>query len=80
MRPDVVPAWAELAEEAGFDLLTTVGRHAYPGLSDTVALAAAAAVTSRIELTQRRPAGHHLARARCWPRKWPGSTGCPAVG
>lgn len=50
MRPDVVPAWARRAEESGFASLTTVGRHAYPGLSDTVALAAAAAVTSRIEL------------------------------
>ncbi len=50
MRPDVVPAWAKLAEDAGFELLTTVGRQAYPGLSDTVALAAAGAVTSRIEL------------------------------
>jgi len=50
MRPGVVPAWARLAEEAGFVSLTTVGRQAYPGLSDTVALAAAAAVTSRIEL------------------------------
>jgi alkanesulfonate monooxygenase SsuD/methylene tetrahydromethanopterin reductase-like flavin-dependent oxidoreductase (luciferase family) len=50
MRPDVVPAWAKLAEEAGFASLTTVGRYAYPGLSDTVALAAAAAVTSRVEL------------------------------
>jgi alkanesulfonate monooxygenase SsuD/methylene tetrahydromethanopterin reductase-like flavin-dependent oxidoreductase (luciferase family) len=50
MRPNVVPAWARLAEESGFASLTTVGRHAYPGLSDTVALAAAAAVTSRIEL------------------------------
>jgi alkanesulfonate monooxygenase SsuD/methylene tetrahydromethanopterin reductase-like flavin-dependent oxidoreductase (luciferase family) len=50
MRPDVVPAWARLAEESGFTSLTTVGRQAYPGLSDTVALAVAAAVTSRIEL------------------------------
>lgn len=50
MRPDVVPAWAEVAEESGFALLTTVGRQAYPGLSDTVALAAAAAVTRRVEL------------------------------
>jgi alkanesulfonate monooxygenase SsuD/methylene tetrahydromethanopterin reductase-like flavin-dependent oxidoreductase (luciferase family) len=50
MRPDVVPAWAKLAEDAGFELLTTVGRQAYPGLADTVALAAAAAVTNRIEL------------------------------
>jgi alkanesulfonate monooxygenase SsuD/methylene tetrahydromethanopterin reductase-like flavin-dependent oxidoreductase (luciferase family) len=50
MRPGVVPAWARLAEESGFASLTTVGRQAYPGLSDTVALAAAAAVTSRVEL------------------------------
>jgi alkanesulfonate monooxygenase SsuD/methylene tetrahydromethanopterin reductase-like flavin-dependent oxidoreductase (luciferase family) len=50
MRPDVVPAWARLAEESGFASLTTVGRQAYPGLSDTVALAAAAAVTRRVEL------------------------------
>lgn len=50
MRPEVVPAWAKLAEESGFASLTTVGRQAYPGLSDTVALAAAAAVTSRVEL------------------------------
>ena len=46
----MVPAWARLAEESGFASLTTVGRQAYPGLSDTVALAAAAAVTSRVEL------------------------------
>ena len=50
MRPDVVPAWARLAEESGFASLTTVGRQAYPGMSDTVALAAAAAVTQRVEL------------------------------
>ena len=50
MRPDVVPAWATLAEESGFAALTTVGRQAYPGLADTVALAAAAAVTRRVEL------------------------------
>ena len=50
MRPEVVPAWARLAEESGFASLTTVGRVAYPGLSDTVALAAAAASTSRVEL------------------------------
>lgn len=50
VRPDVLPAWAALAEQEGFELLTTVGRYAYPGVSDTVALAAAAAVTSRIEL------------------------------
>jgi alkanesulfonate monooxygenase SsuD/methylene tetrahydromethanopterin reductase-like flavin-dependent oxidoreductase (luciferase family) len=50
VRPEVIPAWARLAEEAGFTSLTTVGRYAYPGVSDTVALAAAAAVTSRIEL------------------------------
>lgn len=50
VRPDVIPGFARSAEDEGFELLTTVGRHAYPGVSDTVALAAAAAVTSRIEL------------------------------
>jgi alkanesulfonate monooxygenase SsuD/methylene tetrahydromethanopterin reductase-like flavin-dependent oxidoreductase (luciferase family) len=50
VRPAVLPAWARQAEDAGFTSLATVGRNAYPGVSDTVALAAAAAVTSRIEL------------------------------
>jgi alkanesulfonate monooxygenase SsuD/methylene tetrahydromethanopterin reductase-like flavin-dependent oxidoreductase (luciferase family) len=50
VRPDVIPDFARSAEDAGFELLSTVGRHAYPGVSDTVALAAAAAVTRRIEL------------------------------
>jgi alkanesulfonate monooxygenase SsuD/methylene tetrahydromethanopterin reductase-like flavin-dependent oxidoreductase (luciferase family) len=50
MRPAVIPAWARQAENAGFTSLATVGRYAYPGVSDTVALAAAAAVTSRIDL------------------------------
>jgi alkanesulfonate monooxygenase SsuD/methylene tetrahydromethanopterin reductase-like flavin-dependent oxidoreductase (luciferase family) len=50
VRPDVIPAWAARAEEAGFSTLSTVGRYAYPGVSDIVTLAAAAAVTSRIGL------------------------------
>jgi alkanesulfonate monooxygenase SsuD/methylene tetrahydromethanopterin reductase-like flavin-dependent oxidoreductase (luciferase family) len=50
VRPEVVPVFARQAEEAGFTSLSTVGRYAYPGISDTVALAAAAAVTSRVEL------------------------------
>jgi alkanesulfonate monooxygenase SsuD/methylene tetrahydromethanopterin reductase-like flavin-dependent oxidoreductase (luciferase family) len=50
VRPAVIPAWARQAENFGFTSLATVGRYAYPGVSDTVALAAAAAVTSRIEL------------------------------
>lgn len=50
MHPSVVPSWAAGAEEAGFAALSTVGRFAYPGLSETVTLAAAAAVTSRVEL------------------------------
>ncbi len=50
MRPDVIPAWAAKAEEAGFSTLGTVGRIAYPGVTDTVALAAAAGATSRIGL------------------------------
>lgn len=50
VHPTGIPVWARQAEEAGFTSLATVGRYAYPGVSDTVALAAAAAVTSRIEL------------------------------
>ena len=50
MPSDTIPAWAHLAEESGFASLTTVGRQAYPGLPDTIALAGAAAVTHRIEL------------------------------
>ncbi len=48
--PTVIPTYAARAEQAGFETLGTVGRFAYPGVVDTVALAAAAAVTSRIEL------------------------------
>lgn len=50
MRPDVIPAWAVQAEEAGFSTLGTVGRIAYPGVMDTVALAAAAGATKTIGL------------------------------
>jgi hypothetical protein len=35
MRPAVLPAWARQAEDAGFTSLATVGRNAYPGVSDT---------------------------------------------
>jgi alkanesulfonate monooxygenase SsuD/methylene tetrahydromethanopterin reductase-like flavin-dependent oxidoreductase (luciferase family) len=50
VRPAVIPQWAARAEEAGFSTLGTVGRTAYPGVMDTVALAAAAGATSRIGL------------------------------
>jgi alkanesulfonate monooxygenase SsuD/methylene tetrahydromethanopterin reductase-like flavin-dependent oxidoreductase (luciferase family) len=46
----VIPRWAARAEEAGFPTLATIGRYAYPGVSDTVALAAAAGATSTIGL------------------------------
>jgi alkanesulfonate monooxygenase SsuD/methylene tetrahydromethanopterin reductase-like flavin-dependent oxidoreductase (luciferase family) len=49
VNPTVIPRWAVQAEEAGFSTLGTVGRHAYPGIADTVALAAAAGATSRIK-------------------------------
>ncbi|WP_406639854.1 LLM class flavin-dependent oxidoreductase [Amycolatopsis sp. WGS_07] len=48
--PSVVPRWAARAEEAEFSTLATIGRYAYPGVSDTVSLAAAAGATSRIGL------------------------------
>jgi alkanesulfonate monooxygenase SsuD/methylene tetrahydromethanopterin reductase-like flavin-dependent oxidoreductase (luciferase family) len=50
MRPALLPEWASRAEAAGFSTLGTVGRIAYPGVMDTVALAAAAGATSRIGL------------------------------
>jgi alkanesulfonate monooxygenase SsuD/methylene tetrahydromethanopterin reductase-like flavin-dependent oxidoreductase (luciferase family) len=43
--------WARRAEEAGFSTLGTIGRLVYPNYDDLIALAAAAAVTSRIRLT-----------------------------
>ena len=49
-RPAVIPEWAARSERAGFSTLGTVGRIAYPGVMDTVALAAAAAATTSIGL------------------------------
>jgi hypothetical protein len=49
-RPAVIPEWAAAAEETGFSALGTIGRVAYPGVMDTVALAAAAGATSTIGL------------------------------
>lgn len=49
-RPAVIPEWAARAERAGFSTLGTTGRVAYPGILDTVALAAAAGATKTIGL------------------------------
>jgi alkanesulfonate monooxygenase SsuD/methylene tetrahydromethanopterin reductase-like flavin-dependent oxidoreductase (luciferase family) len=49
-RPTIIPGWAARAEQAGFSTLGTVGRIAYPGVMDTVALAAAAGSTTSIGL------------------------------
>nr|WP_221382945.1 LLM class flavin-dependent oxidoreductase [Actinoplanes polyasparticus] len=46
----VIPAWAAQAESAGFSTVATIGRMAYPGVMDTVALALAAATTKAIGL------------------------------
>ncbi|MFB9474222.1 LLM class flavin-dependent oxidoreductase [Nonomuraea salmonea] len=46
----IIPRWAARAEEAGFSTLATTGRYAYPSVSDTVALAAAAGATTTIGL------------------------------
>jgi len=43
--------WARRADEAGFSTLGTIGRLVYPNYDELIALAAAAAVTSRIRLT-----------------------------
>jgi alkanesulfonate monooxygenase SsuD/methylene tetrahydromethanopterin reductase-like flavin-dependent oxidoreductase (luciferase family) len=50
VRPTLIPQWAATAEKAGFSTVGTVGRIAYPGVMDTVALAAAAAATSQVGL------------------------------
>jgi hypothetical protein len=76
MRPDVIPAWAAQAEGAGFSRLSAGGRYAYPGVSDTVTLAAAAAATSRIGLMSgvmlARQAAAHGSTATSRPFMRPG--------
>lgn len=47
---DLLLSWASRAEDAGFDSLTAIDRVVYPGFESLTALAAAAAVTSRIGL------------------------------
>jgi alkanesulfonate monooxygenase SsuD/methylene tetrahydromethanopterin reductase-like flavin-dependent oxidoreductase (luciferase family) len=59
--PTVIPTWAARAERAGFSTLGTIGRIAYPGVMDTVALAAAAGATSTIGLLS------NVVLATVWP-------------
>lgn len=59
--PTVLPTWAARAERAGFSTLGTVGRIAYPGVMDTVTLAAAAGATSTIGLIS------NVMLATVWP-------------
>lgn len=47
----VLVDWARRAEEGGFSTLGTIGRLVYPNYDELIALAAAAAVTTRIRLT-----------------------------
>ena len=47
---DGIVDWAQRAEQAGFASLGTIDRLVYPGYEPLIALAAAAAVTERIEL------------------------------
>ena len=47
---ELLLAWARRAEEAGFDVLTSIDRIVYPGFESLTAMAAAAAATSRIGL------------------------------
>jgi alkanesulfonate monooxygenase SsuD/methylene tetrahydromethanopterin reductase-like flavin-dependent oxidoreductase (luciferase family) len=61
VRPETIPQFAVAAEEAGFSTLGTVGRYAYPGVSDTVTLAAAAGATKTIGLFS------HVMLAPVWP-------------
>jgi alkanesulfonate monooxygenase SsuD/methylene tetrahydromethanopterin reductase-like flavin-dependent oxidoreductase (luciferase family) len=50
VAPSVIPRWAIAAEQAAFSSVASFGRFGYPGVSDTVALTAAAAVTTTIGL------------------------------
>ncbi|MYV54063.1 LLM class flavin-dependent oxidoreductase [Streptomyces sp. SID3212] len=59
--PRVIPEWSVRSEEAGFSTLATVGRTAYPGIMDTVALAGAAAATRTIGLSS------NIMLATVWP-------------
>jgi len=61
MDAAIIPPWASRAEEAGFSTLASIGRIAYPGVMDTVALAGAAAATSRIGLSS------NVMLATVWP-------------
>lgn len=61
VRASVLPEWAARSEQAGFSTLGTVGRVAYPGVMDTVALAAAAGATSTIGLIS------NVLLATVWP-------------
>lgn len=47
---ELLPAWARRAEERGFAAVATIDRIVFPSHESLVALAAAAAVTERIEL------------------------------
>jgi alkanesulfonate monooxygenase SsuD/methylene tetrahydromethanopterin reductase-like flavin-dependent oxidoreductase (luciferase family) len=47
---DLLPRWAVAAEEHGFSTLATIDRIAFPNHDSLITLAAAAAVTERIEL------------------------------
>ncbi|MEV6133697.1 LLM class flavin-dependent oxidoreductase [Streptomyces violaceusniger] len=61
MDPAIIPTWATRAEKAGFSSLGSIGHIAYPGLMDTVALAAVAGATSTIGLIS------HIMAAPMWP-------------
>jgi len=50
MAPGTLVVWARRAEARGFSSLATIGRVAWPGYEEFVALSAAAAVTERIGL------------------------------
>lgn len=61
LRPAIIPPWAAAAEQAGFSTLASSGRIAYPGVMDTVALAAAAGATTTIGLLS------NVVLAPVWP-------------
>ncbi len=72
--------WARKAEDAGFSTLGTLDRLLDGNFDPITALAAAAAVTSRIRPTSAIILATYRGTGRCWASSSPASTSCPAGG
>jgi alkanesulfonate monooxygenase SsuD/methylene tetrahydromethanopterin reductase-like flavin-dependent oxidoreductase (luciferase family) len=65
-----ITSWASRAEAAGFSTLGTIDRIAYPNVESLIALAGAAAVTSRIRLTTAILIVPYRANAALLAKQW----------